>query len=144
MMQTDNAHLPWERSFNGKAIDIKGCISAEGRHMWENLRQRPVDLLLPTRTPHFFPRTRRYIPIKERVLSEIESDCSGKDLWRRLRDTEESYWRIRRRVWIIGCWNNCTFREREKKSGDRKSEHYKILIWSGDIFIDKIESKTSF
>lgn len=111
-MQTGNAHLPRERSFNGKAIDIKGCISAEGRHMWENLRQRPVDLLLPTRTPHFFPRTQAGIPIKERVLSEIESDCSGKDLWRRLRDTEESYWR---RVWIIGCWNKIVRFVREKK-----------------------------
>lgn len=28
--------------------------------------------------------------IKERVLSEIESDCSGKDLWRRLRDLQRN------------------------------------------------------
>lgn len=77
-MQTGNAHLPRERSFNGKAIDIKGCISAEGRHMWENLRQRPVDLLLPTRTPRtFFLEPRQvyrlknaYYPRSNRIAAE--------------------------------------------------------------------------
>lgn len=79
MMQTDDAHSPRELWFDGKAIDIKGCISTEGRRMWENLRQRPVDLLLRTRTPQFFPRNPPGIPaIKERVLSEIESDCRRK------------------------------------------------------------------
>ena len=96
-MQTDDAHSPRELWFDGKAIDIKGCISTEGRRMWENLRQRPVDLLLRTRTPQFFPRNPPGIlRLKNAYYPRSSRIAGGKDPWRRLRDlAEESYWLIR-------------------------------------------------
>lgn len=113
MMQTDDAHLPRERSFNGKAIDIKGCISTEGRRMWENLRQRPVDLLLRTRTPQFFPRTRRYTRLKNAYYPRSSRIAAEKIFGAGYGIYRGILLLIRRWVWIIGCRNKIVSREEE-------------------------------
>lgn len=135
-MQTDDAHSPRELWFDGKAIDIKGCISTEGRRMWENLRQRPVDLLLRTRMPQFFPRNPPGIlRLKNAYYPRSSRIAGGKDPWRRLRDlAEESYWLIRGDGYESLDVGNKIVRFAKRK----KEEHYKYYdideLWEKDYF----------
>ena len=91
--------------------------------MWENLRQRPVDLLLRTRTPQFFPRNPPGIlRLKNAYYPRSSRIAGGKDPWRRLRDlAEESYWLIRGDGYESLDVGNKIVRFAKRK----KEEHYK-------------------
>lgn len=118
-------HLPRERSFNGKAIDIKGCISTEGRRMWENLRQRPVDLLLHyydthasvfSSNPQVYTRLKNaYYPRSSRIAGEKISGA-GYGFYRGIlpayKAMSMNHWR---------CWNKIVRFVR----GRERSVHYK-------------------